>query len=157
VALGPKPRSYKQRTPKKMIRLALHSALSDRAADDKVVVVDSWDFAEPSTSAARTMLEALGIEGRVLVVLGEDDVNAQKSFRNLPEVHTLLGRELNAYDILVADWVLFSNATLPTAPPNKRDKAAAAAAEAEPTDAEPTDAEPTDDGADDATDGSEEE
>ena len=145
VALGPKPRSYKQRTPKKMIRLALHSALSDRAADDKVVVVDSWDFAEPSTSAAKAMLGALKIEGRVLVVLGDDDVNAQKSFRNLPEVHTLAARELNAYDILVADWVVFSNDTLPTAPPNKRDKAAAAAIEA--------DAEPTDDG----TDGSEEE
>ena len=92
MALGPKPRSYKQRTPKKMIRLALHSALSDRAAEDKVVVVDAWDFDEPSTASARAALEALGVDKRVLVVLGEGDENARKSFRNLPEVHTQLAR-----------------------------------------------------------------
>ena len=115
VALGPKPRSYKQRTPKKMIRLALHSALSDRAAEDKVIVVDEWSFDEPSTSSARDALEALGVENRVLVVLGEGDENAWKSFRNLPLVHTQMARELNAYDILVADWVVFTSETLPTA------------------------------------------
>jgi large subunit ribosomal protein L4 len=114
VALGPKPRSYKQRTPKKMIRLALRSALSDRAADDKVVVVDEWSFDEPSTATARKALEALGVEKRVLIVLGEGDEHAWKSFRNLPQVHTQLARELNAYDILVADWVVFTSETLPT-------------------------------------------
>jgi large subunit ribosomal protein L4 len=118
VALGPKPRSYKQRTPKKMIRLALRSALSDRAADDKVVVVDEWSFDEPSTATARKALEALGVEKRVLIVLGEGDEHAWKSFRNLPQVHTQLARELNAYDILVADWVVFTSETLPTGAPS---------------------------------------
>ena len=138
VALGPKPRSYRQRTPKKMIRLALRSALSDRAADDKVVVVDGWDFATPSTKAARTSLEALGTEGRVLVVLAEGDDNAWKSFRNLPRVHTVLARELNAYDILVADWLVFTTDTLPTA--------------ATPAPAEPAESDATDDESDDAGD-----
>jgi large subunit ribosomal protein L4 len=119
VALGPKPRSYKQRTPKKMIRLALHSALSDRAADGKVVVVDGWDFDTPSTAVALEALDALGVDGRVLVVLSEGDENAWKSFRNLPQVHTLMSRELNAYDILVGDWVVFTKDTLPTAASKK--------------------------------------
>ncbi len=65
VALGPKPRSYDQKTPKKMKRLALRSALSDRAAEGKVHVVTSWDFDTPSTKAAAAALEALGVEGRL--------------------------------------------------------------------------------------------
>jgi len=84
VALGPKPRKYDQKTPKKMKRLALRSALSDRAADDKVVVVSAWDFDAPSTKGAAAALGALGVEGRALVVLSPDDVTAWKSFRNLP-------------------------------------------------------------------------
>jgi large subunit ribosomal protein L4 len=115
VALGPKPRSYAQRTPKKMVKLALRSALSDRAADGKVLVVEEWSFDAPSTKSAASALRGLGTEGRVLVVLGDGDDHAWKSFRNLPEVHVLHARELNAYDILVADWVIFTKATLPTA------------------------------------------
>jgi large subunit ribosomal protein L4 len=115
VALGPKPRSYKQRTPKKMIRLALLSALSDRASDNKVVVVDGWGFGEaPSTKAATAVLKALGVTGRALVVIGHDDVIAAKSFRNLPDVHVVDSAELNAYDILCSDFVVFTTATLPT-------------------------------------------
>ena len=83
VALGPKPRNYDQRTPKKMKKLALRSALSDRAADDKVIVVDDWGFDTPSTAGARKALAALGVSGRALVVLTTDDVVAWKSFRNL--------------------------------------------------------------------------
>jgi large subunit ribosomal protein L4 len=115
VALGPKPRSYAQRTPKKMVRLALRSALSDRAADDKVVVVDQWAFEAPRTRDAVAALASLGIEGRALVVLGDDDVAVAKSFRNLPAVHVLHQRELNAYDVLCADYVVFTRATLPAA------------------------------------------
>src|SRR3954447_364112 len=89
VALGPKPRSYAQRTPKKMIKLALRSALSDRAADDKVVVVDGWGFDAPSTKSATAALSALGLDGRVVIVLGPDDIAAAKSFRNLQSVHLL--------------------------------------------------------------------
>src|SRR3954466_7936161 len=65
VALGPKPRSYKQRTPKKMVKRALRSALSDRAADGKVLVVEEWSFDAPSTKAAAEALAGLGTEGRV--------------------------------------------------------------------------------------------
>ncbi len=118
VALGPKPRSYKQRTPKKMVKLALRSALSDRAADDKVLVVDSWGLDTPSTKAARAALSSLGVDGRILVVLAPTDEGAWKSFRNLPEVHTLLVGELNAYDILVCDWIVFTSETLPTSEPS---------------------------------------
>ena len=114
VALGPKPRSYAQRTPKKMISLALRSALSDRAADGKVLVVDDWGFDAPSTKAAVSALSALGIEGRVVVVVGADDDLAVKSFRNLQEVHLLEPGELNAYDILCADYVVFAKSTLPS-------------------------------------------
>ena len=113
VALGPKPRSYAQRTPKKMIRLALRSALSDRAADGRVVVVSSWDFDAPKTKDASASLAALGIEGRALVVLARDDEVAWKSFRNLPQVHLLESDQLNTYDVLVSDWVVFTSATLP--------------------------------------------
>ena len=115
VALGPKPRSYAQRTPKKMIRLALASALSDRLADGKVVVLDDWGIESPSTKQAVEVLSALGVEGRLLVVLTRDDEATWKSLRNLPEVHVLSAGELNAYDVLVSDWVVFTNASLPTA------------------------------------------
>ncbi len=115
VALGPKPRSYAQRTPKKMIRLALRSALSDRAAEDRVVVVDDWGFDvdTPSTKAAIAALSALGLEGKVLVVLSTADEVAWKSFRNLTDVQLIDVAELNAYDVLCNDWVVFTSATLP--------------------------------------------
>jgi large subunit ribosomal protein L4 len=93
VALGPKPRSYAQRTPRKMIRLALASALSDRMADDKVKVLDDWGIDTPSTKRAIEV--------------------AWKSLRNLPDVHVLSTGELNAYDVLVSDWVVFTQASLP--------------------------------------------
>jgi large subunit ribosomal protein L4 len=113
VSHAPKPRSYKQRTPKKMVRLALVSALSDRAADNRVVVVDRWTFDTPSTKSAAAALAALGLTGKVVVVLGDKDATAAKSFRNLTDVHVLARRELNAYDILCSDWVVFTQATLP--------------------------------------------
>jgi len=116
VALGPKPRKYDQKTPKKMKRLALASALSDRAAEDKVIVVSSWDFDTPSTKAATSALAALGVTGRALVVIDPSDVTAAKSFRNLPEVHVIIPGELNTYDVLVSDFVVFTEATLPGRP-----------------------------------------
>jgi large subunit ribosomal protein L4 len=116
VALGPKPRSYRQRTPRKMIQLALRSALSDRASDGKVVVIESWPWDVPSTKAASASLDALGLGGKVLVVLGPSDDDAYKSFRNLPAVQLIMASELNAYDILCNDWILFSTATLPGGP-----------------------------------------
>ncbi len=115
VALGPKPRSYAQRTPKKMKALALRSALSDRAADDKIVVVDTFGFDAPSTKEAVKLLGELGVTGRVLVVVADGDEAAWKSFRNLPRVHVLVPGELNTYDVLVSDYVVFARDTLPGA------------------------------------------
>jgi len=113
VAHGPKPRKYDQKTPKKMIKLALRSALSDRAADGKIVVVDSWGFEAPKTKDAVKLLGALGVEGKALIVVDIDDTNTIKSFLNLPEVQLIESRELNAYDVLCSDYVIFSHATLP--------------------------------------------
>ena len=113
VAMGPKPRDYSQKTPKKMIQLALRSALSDRAAEGKVAVVDAWDFSAPKTREAKEAIEALGFDGKVLVVLDRDDDTAYMSFRNLPDIQPILAAELNAYDILCNDWLVFTRATLP--------------------------------------------
>ena len=115
VAHGPRPRDYRQRTPKKMVWLALRSALSDRAADGKVEVVNAWGFSAPKTKDARRALTSLGIEGRerVLLVLGRDDELAWKSFRNLGDhVSLCMVEELNAYDVLVCDRVIFTADTL---------------------------------------------
>ena len=114
IALGPKPRDYSQRTPKKMKRLALRSALSDRAHSNSVYVVDAWDFETPSTKAAKTALEAIGTEGKVLVVTDAQDANTEKSFRNLSNVNVLSSDQLNVFDILVSDSIVFTKDNLPT-------------------------------------------
>jgi large subunit ribosomal protein L4 len=113
IALGPKPRKYAQRTPKKMVQLALRSALSDRAMNGKVVVVDSWNWSAPSTKAAVKSLTDLNVTGSVLVVIDRDDENTIKSFRNLQHVQLVERAELNAYDVLCNDFIVFSSATLP--------------------------------------------
>jgi large subunit ribosomal protein L4 len=113
IALGPKPRSYAQRTPKKMIKLALRSALSDRAGEGKVVVVDDWGFDAPRTKDARAALAALGVAGRALVVIDRFDSPVALSFRNLPEVQLIKVGELNAYDVLCNDWIVFERGLLP--------------------------------------------
>ena len=114
IALGPKPRDYSQRTPKKMKRLALRSALSDRAQSNSIYVVDAWDFETPSTKAAKTALEALGTEGKVLIVTDAQDANTEKSFRNLSNVNVLSSDQLNVFDILVSDSIVFTKDNLPT-------------------------------------------
>ena len=114
IALGPKPRDYSQRTPKKMKRLALRSALSDRASSNSVYVVDAWEFETPSTKAAKTALEAIGAEGKVLIVTDLQDENTEKSFRNLSNVNVLSSDQLNVFDILVNDSIVFTKNNLPT-------------------------------------------
>jgi large subunit ribosomal protein L4 len=96
-----------------MVQLALRSALSDRAAEGRVAVVDSWGLAEPSTKGALAALAALEITGKVLVVLPRHDEAGAKSFRNLPHVHVMGPGELNTYDVLRNDWVVFTPETLP--------------------------------------------
>ena len=113
VALGPKPRSYRQHTPKKMVRLALLSALSDRAANKRVALVDEWGWDGPKTKDAVATLRNLKITGTVLVVLADDETIAGRSFANLPEVHTTSFGQLSAHDVLRSDWILFSDRTLP--------------------------------------------
>ena len=119
VAHGPKPRDYRQRTPKKMIRLALRSALSDRAAEGKILVLDEWGITEPRTKAAIELLATLGLwtagerDERILLVLQRDEEAVWKSFRNLGErVQIVIPDELNTYDVLVNDWLVFTKATL---------------------------------------------
>ena len=115
VALGPKPRSYAQRTPKKMVRLALLSALSDRAEAGRIAVIDDWKITGPKTKDAATILRKLRLGGSVLVVLAHDEVGVERSFANLPEAETTTFGQLSAHDVLRADWLLFSERTLPTA------------------------------------------
>src|SRR3984885_13266763 len=114
--LGPKPRSYRQHTPKKMIRLALLSALSDRAIIGRVAVVDAWGWEDPRTKDAVAALSRLKLGGRVLVVLADEETVARRSFANLPNAHTASFGELSAHDVLRSDWILFSDRTLPGSP-----------------------------------------
>ena len=117
VALGPKPRKYDQKTPKKMVKAALRSALSDRAADGKVVVIDNYGIDAPKTKDAKSLLAALGVEGTVLAVVGRDDAPAALSFRNLTNVQVISPAELNTYDVLCNDWVIFPKDLVPTGAP----------------------------------------
>jgi large subunit ribosomal protein L4 len=116
IALGPKPRKYDQKTPKKMIRLALFSALSDRAEMERVCLIDGFSaWSQPKTKEALAALSTLGLDGKVLVVLTREDDVASHSFANLQNVKTIDAGEINAYDILDADWIVFTDATLPVA------------------------------------------
>ena len=83
---GPHPRSYAFRVNNKEVKLAMRSALSAKLADGQLYVVDNFDFEKPSTKAAVQALKALGIEGRTTVVIGNEDVNAFLSFRNIPKL-----------------------------------------------------------------------
>jgi large subunit ribosomal protein L4 len=96
-----------------MVRLALASALSDRAAEGRVIVIDDWGWDEPKTKEAIAALASLGVQGRALVVLTRDDEVVWKSFRNLQHVHCITTGELNAYDVLASDWIIFTRASLP--------------------------------------------
>ncbi len=125
VALGPKPRSYAQKTPKKMIKLALRSALSDRFASERIIVLDSWGLDAPKTKTARVALETLGASGRVVAVVARDDVNTTKSLANLQHVHVVQPGELNTYDVLVSDWLVFTTDTLPSSAPAATEEGAA--------------------------------
>ena len=123
VALGPKPRKYDQKTPKKMIKLALASALTDRANEGRVVVLDGgFGFENGKTKEAVALLKGLALEGSILVVVEREDEKSIQAFRNLTEVQLLLRSELNAYDVLCNDWIVFTPDTLPTAAPAKSEE-----------------------------------
>ena len=108
---GPTPRDYTQRTPKKMKAAALRGALSDRARDGRVHIVSELVTGEtPSTKAALGALDALDLSGDVLVVLTRDELTTVLSLRNVPSVHVLAPDQLNAYDVLVSDQIVFTKA-----------------------------------------------
>lgn len=113
VAHGPVPRNYDQKTPKKMKAAALRGALSDRAREDRVHVVSAFvDGDVPSTKAALSVLAGITTAKRVLVVLDRDDVLNWVSLRNAPQVHLIEAGQLNTYDVLVSDEVVFTEAAL---------------------------------------------
>jgi len=113
VVHGPVPRNYAQRTPKKMKAAALRGALSDRARDGRVHVVESFVEGDtPRTKAALQTLRAITEAPRVLVVLTRDDEVGWLSLRNVPEVHLIAADQLNTYDVLVSDDVIFTRAAL---------------------------------------------
>jgi len=109
VVHGPQPRDYSQRTPKKMIAAALRSALSDRARNGRIhAVTELVEGQAPSTKSAKAFLAALTERKQVLVVIGRADETGALSARNLPGVHILSADQLNTYDVLKADDVVFS-------------------------------------------------
>jgi len=109
VVHGPKPRDYSQRTPKKMIAAALRGALSDRARNERIHAVTEIVAGQtPSTKSAKAFLAELTDRKRVLVVIGRADETGARSVRNLPGVHVLSPDQLNTYDVLLADDVVFS-------------------------------------------------
>ena len=106
---GPQPRDYSQRTPKKMIAAALLGALSDRARNQRIhAVTDLVSGQAPSTKSAKSSLGTLTDRRRVLVVIGRSDEVGAKSVRNLPGVHIIAPDQLNTYDVLKADDLVFS-------------------------------------------------
>ena len=127
---GPQPRSYAQRTPKKMIKAALAGALTNRAQNERIhIVEDLVPGQTPSTKSARAFIERLTDRKSVLLVIGRDDQNSRLSARNLPGVQIIEPAQLNTYDVLNADDVVFSVEALHTF--INRGAAVAAAAEEE--------------------------
>jgi large subunit ribosomal protein L4 len=110
---GPQPRSYDKKTPKKMKAAALRGALSDRAREDRVHVISTFVEGDaPKTKVALAALDAVTQAGKVLVVLGRNDVTNWVSLRNLPRVHLIEAGQLNTYDVLNADDIVFTQAAL---------------------------------------------
>ncbi len=115
VVHGPQPRDYSQRTPKKMKAAALKGALSDRARHGRIHVVGSLVTGDaPSTKAAASLLAGLTERANLLIVLDRSDIVSMKSVRNLADVHVLAVDQLNTYDVLCADDIVFTKAALDT-------------------------------------------
>ncbi len=134
VVMGPRPRDHSVKVPKKMKALALRSALSDRAAEGRIIVVDAFSFPVPKAKDAAALLKAAGVSGSALLVLDAPEENTVKSYRNMPDVHLILADQLNTYDVLANQWIVFTKAALEQvsearkAAPSRREKAAAQAA-----------------------------
>jgi len=112
VVFGPHPRSYAFKVPNKVVKLAMRSALSAKLAEEVLYVVDGFSFEKPSTKQAADIVKSLDIKGRITVVVGEDDMNAMLSFRNLPQVRVITASESNTYDLVDNAAVLFTKPAL---------------------------------------------
>lgn len=112
IVWGPHPRDFAVKVPKKMRAAALRSALSDRAKEDRIAVIDELSFDAPKTKDAIELMRAVEIEGSVLLVVDGHDQNIERSFRNIPRIHLILVDQLNTYDVLARDWVVFTRAAL---------------------------------------------
>ena len=112
VVFGPHPRSYAFKVPNKVVKLAMRSALSAKLAEESLFVVDALVFEKPSTRAAADVMKALGITGKVTIVVGNDDMNALLSFRNLPKTRVITASESNTYDLVDNTAVLFTKPAL---------------------------------------------
>lgn len=109
---GPTPRSYAFKVPNKVVKLAMRSVLSAKRAEGALHVIESFGLESPSTKAAAAVLEALGITGRVTVVVANDDLVAMKSLRNLPKVRVITASEANTYDLVDNASLLFTRPAL---------------------------------------------
>jgi len=107
IVFGPHPRSYHQRLPRKMRRLALRSALSEKAASDAVVVVDGFELEDGRTKTLLGVLNAVGAQGSAILVLVEADERVRRASGNLVDVHVALPNGLSLLDVLQADVVVF--------------------------------------------------
>ncbi|MDO9557407.1 MAG: 50S ribosomal protein L4 [Coriobacteriia bacterium] len=112
VVFGPHTRSYGFKVPKKLVKLAMRSALSAKRAEDNLLVIDGFGLTEPSTKMAAAVLKALGIESRVTVVVANDDMVAIKSLRNINKVRVITASEANTYDLIDNVSVLFTKPAL---------------------------------------------
>ena len=109
---GPHPRSYAFKVPAKVVKLAMRSALSAKLADGEIVVVDQLSFEKPSTKQAVEVLKNLGLEGRVTIIVPDEDVNTFLSFRNLAKVRTIGVSELNTLDFIDNKALVLTEAAL---------------------------------------------
>lgn len=112
VVFPPTPRDHSMSVPKKMRTIALRSALSDRAREGRIAVVDALSFECPKTKEAVAALRAVGAEGKALVVVEARNDAIRRSFRNLPDVHLVSVDQINTYDVLANDWIVFTRAAL---------------------------------------------
>lgn len=106
IAHGPRPRSYRQKMPRKMRRLAYKSALSVKAKEGQIIVLDDLQMPAPKTREMVSILEALGVDSSALILLPERNVNVEKSANNLPDVKTLRANYLNIRDLLGYDYLI---------------------------------------------------
>jgi large subunit ribosomal protein L4 len=134
---GPLPRDHSQKVSRKARALALRSALSDRAREEKILVFEDLSFPEPKTKEAVALLRDAGVVGKVLLVLPEPDENVWKSFRNLPEAHIITVDQLNVYDVLAREYLVMTKAAVAAlnargkeVKPTRRERAAAGGADA---------------------------